>query len=98
MINGPPENAMSARSTRSKGRRPVAFKRPSGLPIHPVRSVVGDRPPYRDVTALGALTMIIIVFLALVGQGCSPRDALAVTLAVGMGGTEVIRRLPNGRD
>jgi hypothetical protein len=36
--------------------------------------------------------MIITVFLGLVGQGCSPREALAVTLALGLGGAEVTKR------
>jgi len=46
---------------------------------------------------LAALTMIVVVFLALVGQGCPPREALAVTIALGMGGAEAARRLVSGR-
>ncbi|HEY0540171.1 MAG TPA: hypothetical protein VGD53_17515 [Actinoallomurus sp.] len=60
----------------------------------------GGLPPNvregQDLMSLGALTMIITVFLALVGQGCPPREALAVTLALGLGGTEVIKRLRDG--
>jgi hypothetical protein len=62
----------------------------------------GDLPPNvrdgQDLMSLGALTVIITVFLALVGQGCPPREALAVTLALGLGATEVIKRLHYGRD
>ena len=65
-------------------------KWPGGLPPN-----VRER---QDLMSLGALTMIITVFLALVGQGCPPREALAVTLALGLGGTEVIKRLRYGRD
>ena len=62
-------------------------KWPGGLP-----------PNVQDLVSLGALTMIITVFLSLVGQGCPPREALAVTLALGLGGAEVTRRLHYGRD
>lgn len=62
----------------------------------------GGLPPNvrygQDLMSLGALTMIITVFLALVGQGCPPREALAVTLGLGLGGAEVIKRLRYGRD
>jgi hypothetical protein len=68
----------------------VGKKWPGGLPPN-----VRDR---QDLMSLGALTMIITVFLALVGQGCPPREALAVTLGLGLGGAEVIKRLRYGRD
>lgn len=56
-----------------------------------------DSRPHRDAVVLAALTMIVVVFLALVGQGCPPREALAVTIALGMGGAEAARRLVSGR-
>jgi hypothetical protein len=37
--------------------------------------------------------MMITVFLALVAQGCQPREALTVTIGLGLGGAEVIRHL-----
>ena len=52
----------------------------------------------QDLLSLGALTMIITVFLALVGRGCPPREALTVTIALGLGGAEVTRRLRRGQD
>jgi hypothetical protein len=55
-------------------------------------------PDIQSLVSLGALTMLITVFLSLVGQGCPPREALAVTLALGLGGTEVTRRLGHGCD
>ena len=63
---------------------------PDRTPDHPA--------PHRDAVLLGALTMIVVVFLALVGQGCSPREAVAVTVALGLGGAETARRLASGRD
>jgi hypothetical protein len=58
----------------------------------------GNREQGNDVMTLGVLTMIITVFLSLMGQGYPPREALAITIALGFGGAEVIRRLPRGRD
>jgi hypothetical protein len=49
--------------------------------------------PHNDLVALGGLTMMITVFLALVAQGCQPREALTVTIGLGLGGAEVIRHL-----
>jgi hypothetical protein len=62
----------------------------------PASTSYGREP--QDLLSLGALTMIITVFLALVGRGCSPREALAVTIALGLGGAEVTRRLRHGQD
>jgi hypothetical protein len=53
----------------------------------------GNDEPHKDLVALGGLTMMITVFLTLVGQGCQPREALTVTLGLGLGGAEVIRQL-----
>lgn len=68
---------------------------PFGEPSRHLPDIGGPRD---EVTALGVLAMFMTVFLALVGDGCPPRDALAITLALGMGGTEVARRMPGGRD
>lgn len=51
----------------------------------------GESP--KDLMALGGLTMMITVFLSLVGQGCQPREALTVTVGLGLGGAEVMRQL-----
>jgi hypothetical protein len=61
---------------------------------------VPDDPPdpHRNAVLLAALTMIIIVFLTLLGQGCPPREAVAVTVALGLGGAEAARRLASGRN
>jgi hypothetical protein len=48
---------------------------------------------HKDLMALGGLTMMITVFLSLVGQGCQPREALTVTVGLGLGGAEVMRQL-----
>ena len=55
------------------------------------------RDPHRNAVALAALTMIMVVFLALVGQGFPPREAAAVTVALGLGGAEAARRLARGQ-
>jgi hypothetical protein len=54
--------------------------------------------PHRNVVLLATLTMIVVVFLTLIGQGCPPREAVTVTVALGLGGAEAARRLANGRD
>jgi hypothetical protein len=56
-----------------------------------------DPDPWRDAVLLAALTMITVVFLALVGQGRPPREAAAATVALGLGGAEAARRLAGGR-
>jgi hypothetical protein len=68
----------------------VLQKRPGGTPVP------DDRGPGDDLVSLGGLTMMITVFLALVGQGCPPREALTVTIGLGLGGVEVVRRLRRG--
>ena len=60
--------------------------------------VPDDPDPQRNAVLLAALTMIVIVFLTLVGRGCPPREAVAVTVALGLGGGEAARRLASGRD
>jgi len=60
--------------------------------------VPDDQDPHRNAVLLTALTMIVIVFLTLIGQGCPPREAVAVTVALGLGGTEAARRLAGGRN
>ncbi len=72
----------------------MAKERPGG----PSAKAHGNRDPHSDAMSLGVLTMIITVFLSLIGQGYSPREALTLTIALGLGGAEVIRRLPRGRD
>jgi hypothetical protein len=57
-----------------------------------------NRGRHDDAMTLGVLTMIITVFLSLLGQGYPPREALAITITLGLGGAEVIRRLPRGSD
>jgi hypothetical protein len=66
----------------------------AGLPD----KVPDDQDPHRNAVLLGALTMIVIVFLTLVGQGCPPREAVAVTVALGLGGAEAAKRLASGRN
>jgi hypothetical protein len=72
----------------------VLQKRPVGLSA----DVPNNREPSDDLVSLGGLTMVITVFLALVGQGCPPREALTVTIGLGLGGAEVVRHLRRGRD
>jgi hypothetical protein len=52
-----------------------------------------DKGTDRNLLLLGAITMHLTVFLALTGQGCPPREAAAVTVALGIGTAEAIRRL-----
>ena len=66
----------------------------AGLPD----KVPDDQDPHKNAVLLAALTMIVIVFLALVGQGYPPREAVAVTVALGLGGAEAARRLAGGRN
>lgn len=63
----------------------------------PGAGLPGDRDPHKNAVLLGALTMIMVVFLALVGQGFPPREAAAVTVALGLGGAEAARRLARGQ-
>jgi hypothetical protein len=65
----------------------VDHKRNFGLPKAP-----RNRDSRHDIVSLGVLTMIVTVFFGLVGQGCPPREALVATLALGLGGAEVIKR------
>jgi hypothetical protein len=72
----------------------MEYKPSVGLPGR----VPGRDDPHSDAVPLAALTMIIIVFFALIGQGCSPREAVTVTIALGMGAVETARRLVKHRD
>jgi hypothetical protein len=69
-------------------------------PAHP-QSPCGGTPGKgtdRNLLLLGALTMHLVVFLALVGQGCPPREAAAITIGLGIGTAEAIRRLLDSDD
>jgi len=72
----------------------MRYRSSVGLP----EKIPDNQDPHRNAVLLAALTMIVIVFLALVGQGCPPREAVAVTVALGLGGVEAARRLASGRD
>ena len=72
----------------------MGYKSSVGLP----GKVPGRHDPHRDAVPLAVLTMIVVVFFALVGQGCSPREAVTVTIALGMGAAETARRLVKHRD
>lgn len=71
---------------------------PQERPIARPAKAPGNRDHHNDAVSVGVLTMIITVFLSLMGQGYPPREALTITIALGLGGAEVIRRLPRGRD
>ncbi len=47
----------------------------------------------RNVLLFGVLTVYTIVFLALIGQGCPPREAAAITVGLAIGTAEAMRRL-----
>lgn len=60
----------------------------------PSGEIPDGSPHWQDVVRMGLLTMYLTVFLALVGQGTPPREAVAVTITLAMGSVEVLRRLP----
>jgi hypothetical protein len=57
----------------------------------------GNRPDHEAVT-LGIWTMHVIVFLAMLGDGYPAREALAVTVALGIGCAKAIGRRPGDGD
>lgn len=52
---------------------------------------------YGEGFHLGLLSIFTTTFVALVGQGQAPSHALAMSIVVCIGGSEILRRLP-GRD
>ena len=83
--------------TTSESENSMGSGGPFGLPA-PRDGVPDDRGPDHGVIWLGALTMHITVFLSLMGQGYPAREALTVTIALGIGAAEIGRRRPGGRD
>jgi len=55
----------------------------------------GPEPVGDPGLQLGVFTMYVVVFLTLLARGTSPRDALCITGALGVGGAELLRRLRN---
>lgn len=49
-----------------------------------------------DPIKVGVFTILTTTFFSLLGQGLPPREALTLTITLGLGGAEVIRRLPPG--
>ncbi|MGH3375358.1 MAG: hypothetical protein ACRDP6_11510 [Actinoallomurus sp.] len=48
------------------------------------------------VVEVGVFTVLIIGFFCLIGQGFPAHEAVALTLTLGLGGTQVIQRLRGG--
>jgi hypothetical protein len=69
----------------------MAQSEPSNLPSP--GGGLPDKGRDRNMLMLGALTMFVTVFLALIGQGCPPREAAAITVGLAIGTAEAIRRL-----
>jgi hypothetical protein len=67
---------------------------PDHIPWHRMPDM-GESPD--GAVKIGVLAMSSTVFLTLVGQGCPAREALTLTLALGMGSAEVTRHLSGRR-
>lgn len=62
------------------------------------KDLPGGRRPDHDVVMFGAWTMHVVVFLTMLGDGYPAREALAVTVALGVSCAKMIGRRSDDDD